>query len=49
MECFSYSGGYDVTCIEAVKEELAWAIEKWLHVIINIMSFKTVIAQRNKE
>ena len=49
MEHCSYLCGYDVTCIEAVKEELAWAIDKRLHVIINIMSFKTVIAQRTKE
>ena len=33
--------------IEACKEELTWAVDKWLQVIINIMLFKTVIALRN--
>ena len=32
-EHFSYSGGYDMMC----KEELAWAIDKQLRVIINMM------------
>ena len=29
-----------------LKEELAWAIDKWLRLIINIMLFKTVIPLR---
>ena len=29
-----------------LKEELAWAIEKWLRLIINTMLFKTVIPLR---
>ena len=33
--------------IKALKEELAWAIDKWLRVIGNIMLFKTVIPPRN--
>ena len=31
---------------EAFKEELAWAIDKWLQLIINKMLFKTVIPLR---
>ena len=30
-----------------LKEELAWAIDKWLQVISNKMLFKTVIPLRN--
>ena len=30
-----------------LKGELAWAIDKWLLVISNIMLFKTVIPLRN--
>ena len=29
-----------------LKEELAWAIDKWLRLIINKMLFKTVIPLR---
>ena len=32
-----------------LKEELAWAIDKWLQVISNKMLFKMVIAVKNKE
>ena len=32
--------------IEQLKEELAWATDKWLMVISNIMLFKTVIQLR---
>ena len=50
MVHFSYIGGCDVcegTCIEVLKE-LAWAIDKWLQVIIiiNKMLFKTVVPLR---
>ena len=47
MEHFSYSGGRGMMHIKACKEELAWAIDKRLQVIINIMLFKTFIALRN--
>ena len=30
-----------------LKEELAWAIDKWVHVIGNIMLYETVIPLRN--
>ena len=30
-----------------LKEELAWAIDKWLKFISNIMLFKTVMPLRN--
>ena len=30
-----------------LKEELAWAIDKWLQFIRNIMLFKTAIPLRN--
>ena len=46
---FNYKGGYGVheyTCIKALKEELAWGIDKWLWVINNTMLFKTVIPLR---
>ena len=33
-----------MTRVKAYKEELAWATDKWLEVIVNIMS---VIALRN--
>ena len=38
MEHFSYKSGYSVrgrTHIEAFKEELAWAIDKWLQEVIS--------------
>ena len=50
MVRFSYKGGCGVrgfTHIEAIKEELAWATDKRLQVISNIMLFKTVIPLRN--
>ena len=40
MEHFSYKGECTIcecTCIKAFKGELAWAIDKWLWVISNIM------------
>ena len=49
MECFSYTGGrgiHERMRIELLKEELAWAIDKWLWVIINTMLLKTVIPLR---
>ena len=42
MVCFSYKGGCGVLeCMlnEALKAELVWAIDKWLWLIINTMSF----------
>ena len=51
VECFSYKGGCDVlgcTRIEASKEELTWATDKWLLIISNIMLFKTVIYTTKK-
>ena len=41
MEHFSYKGGYGICecmCIEALKEELTWATDKQLWLIINKMS-----------
>ena len=32
-----------------LKEELAWATDKWLQVISNIMLFKTVIPLETEE
>ena len=32
---------------KSLKEELAWAIDKWLQVAGNEMLFKTIIPQRN--
>ena len=49
-ERFIYKGGCVVrgrTSIKVIKEELAWAIDKWLQVISNIMFFKSVIPLRN--
>ena len=40
MECFSYKGGFGIcecTRVEALKEELARVIDKWLQIIINTM------------
>ena len=45
MEHFSYKGGCGVherMFIKTFKEELVWAIDKWLQLIINAMLFKTV-------
>ena len=47
-KCFSYKGvcvGVHVS--RRLKEELAWATDKWLQVISNTMLFKTVIPLRN--
>ena len=49
MERFSFKGECGVdecTCIEALKEELSWVIDKRLRIIINTMLFKTVITLR---
>ena len=49
-ERFSYKGGCSIherSCIGAFKEELAWAMHKWLWVSSNEMLFKTVIPLRN--
>ena len=49
MERFSYNGRCGISGrsrIEAFKEELAWAIDKWLQVVSNAMLFKTVIPPR---
>ena len=49
MECFSYKGGVayvNVHLLRHLKEELAWAIDKQLRLIINKMLFKTVIPLR---
>ena len=50
MEYFSYKGGYGIlehTRIEALKEELAWVIDKWLWINSNKVLFKTTIPLRN--
>ena len=47
MEHFSNNNGCGVMCTRHLKEELAWAIDKQLQVISNIMLFKTVIPLRN--
>ena len=36
-----------VQVLRHLKVELAWAVDKWLQVISNIMLFKTVISVRN--
>ena len=36
---------YSIRILRCLKEELAWATDKWLRVITNIMLFKTVILQ----
>ena len=49
MEHFSYNGGCGISeCMltETFKEELAWAIDNQLWLIINKMLFKTVIPLR---
>ena len=50
MERFSYKGGCGVrghTRIETIKRKAAWATDKRLQVISNIILFKTVIPLRN--
>ena len=50
MECFSYKvdvGYMGVHILRCLKEELAWATDKQLWVISNIMLFKTVLLLRN--
>ena len=49
MECLSYFGGVaymNVLVSRHLKEELGWAIHKWLWLIINKMLLKTVIPLR---
>ena len=49
MVRFSYKGGCGLLeCMlnEALKAELVWAIDIWLQVIINTMSFLTVMPLR---
>ena len=49
MERYGYNGGCGVskhTRIEVFKRKLAWATDKWLRLIINIMLFKTSIPLR---
>ena len=49
MECLSYKVGvaYMNVCVSRrLKEELAWAIDKQLRLIINKMLFKIVIPLR---
>ena len=36
-----------VHVLRHLKEELAWATDKWLHIISTIVLFKTVIPVRN--
>ena len=37
----------NIHILRNLKEELAWAIDKWLQVISNVMLFKTAILLRN--
>ena len=37
----------NVCKLKHVREEVAWSIDKWLHVISNEVLFKTVIPLRN--
>ena len=49
-ERFSYKGGcgvHGLHVLSRLKGELAWATDKRLQVISNIMLFKTVIPLRN--
>ena len=46
MECFSYKGtvgvvDMDVRVLSHLKEELAWAADKWLRVISTIIVLKS--------
>ena len=50
MECFSYKVGVtyvNICASKYFKEELAWAVDKWLQLISNKMLFKTIAPQRN--
>ena len=38
----------NVPILTCLKEELSWAIDKWLRLVINTMLFKTVISLKNK-
>ena len=47
---FGYNGGCGMQGVHVsklLKEELAWATDKWLHVISNMMLFKTVVLLRS--
>ena len=51
MVHFSYKGGYgvrevDICVSRHLKQELAWATDEWLQVIINTMLFKAVMPLR---
>ena len=49
MDPFNYKGGcdiFDVRISRCLNEELSWAIDKQLRLIINAMLFKTVILVR---
>ena len=46
-----YKGGCSMrghTCIEVFKEELTWAIDKWLQVIVIKCSFKQLYHQESR-
>ena len=50
MERFSYKGEcgiHECMCIEAFKEELAWAIDKWLRFISNTSVAKNSYTTKN--
>ena len=54
MECLSYKGGCglcdpDICISRCLKEELGWAINKQLWLIINTTLFKTVIPLKSKD
>ena len=51
IDRLGYKGGRGVhghcTCIKGLKEELAWATDKWIEVSSSIMLFKTVTSLWN--
>ena len=50
MECFTYKGGCGMhghTHIKVFERRVAWATDKRLQAISNIMLFKTVMPLRN--
>ncbi len=47
MEHFSYKGGCGIHVLMHLEEKLAWATDKKLWVISNIMLFKTVMPLGN--
>ena len=50
MDCFNFKGGCGINAriSRHLKEELTWAIDKWLWLIINTMLFKRVIHTTKK-